>query len=157
VSLLLTVVAPWSIDAGIAAPAAGQHQAGRPEATSCRSRLGDVLAVFGLLVLETVSLLTPVLCRPAHLLEADGAGQGDLLQLLRRDPLGARVRRAAAVVVRHLLLGIVPSWWCMFRAIALAQVVLMWLMFLFILLLQCAMYAGYRTFSASRPGRVRDK
>jgi hypothetical protein len=29
-------------------------------------------------------------------------------------------------------------------SIALAQVVLMWLMFLFVLLLQCAMYAGYR-------------
>jgi hypothetical protein len=52
----------------------------------------------------------PVLCRPAHLLEADGAGQGHLLQLLRRDPLGARVRRAAAVLVRHLLPPS-PSWW----------------------------------------------
>jgi hypothetical protein len=32
-----------------------------------------------------------------------------------------------------------------FRDPALGQVVLMWLMFLFVLLLQCAMYAGYRT------------
>jgi hypothetical protein len=32
----------------------------------------------------------------------------------------------------------------LFSAIALAQVVLMWLMFLFILFLQCAIYAGYR-------------
>jgi hypothetical protein len=31
-----------------------------------------------------------------------------------------------------------------FSTIALAQVVLMWLMFLFILFWQCAIYAGYR-------------
>jgi hypothetical protein len=105
--------------------------------------LSDVMTVFGLLILETVSLLTLCFAAPLTYWKRMGPGKATFYSFF------AVVRSARVFGV--LLL----SWFGiftaitfvvvnLFSAIALAQVVLMWLMFLFILFLQCAIYAGYR-------------
>ncbi|MGO4479119.1 BPSS1780 family membrane protein [Massilia sp. 2TAF26] len=105
--------------------------------------LGDVAAVFGLLILETVSLLTLCFAAPLTYWKQMGPGKATFYSFFA-------VMRSARVFGVLLL-----SWFGiftlitfvvvnLFSAIALAQVVLMWLMFLFILFLQCAIYAGYR-------------
>jgi hypothetical protein len=105
--------------------------------------LGDVLAAFGLLVLEAVSLLTLCFAAPLTYWKQMGPGKATFYSFFA-------VLRSARVFGVLLL-----SWFGiftvvtfvvvnLFSAIALAQVVLMWLMFLFILFLQCAIYAGYR-------------
>jgi hypothetical protein len=105
--------------------------------------LADVLAVFGLLVLETVSLLTLCFAAPLTYWKRMGPGKATFYSFFA-------VIRSARVFGVLLL-----SWFGiftvitfvvvnLFSAIALAQVVLMWLMFLFILFLQCAIYAGYQ-------------
>jgi hypothetical protein len=105
--------------------------------------LADVLAVFGLLVLETVSLLTLCFAAPLTYWKQMGPGKATFYSFFA-------VIRSARVFGVLLL-----SWFGiftvitfvvvnLFSAIALAQVVLMWLMFLFILFLQCAIYAGYQ-------------
>lgn len=104
--------------------------------------LSDVLAVFGLLILETVSLLTLCFAAPLTYWKRMGPGKATFYSFFA-------VIRSARVFGVLLL-----SWFGiftaitfvvvnLFSAIALAQVVLMWLMFLFILFLQCAIYAGY--------------
>jgi hypothetical protein len=105
--------------------------------------LADVMAVLGLMVLETVSLLTLCFAAPLTYWKRMGPGKATFYSFF------AVVRSARVFGV--LLL----SWFGIFTAttflvvnlfsqMALAQVVLMWLMFLFILFLQCAIYAGYR-------------
>jgi hypothetical protein len=105
--------------------------------------LGDVMTVFGLLILETVSLLTLCFAAPLTYWKRMGPGKATFYSFFA-------VIRSARVFGVLLL-----SWFGiftaitfvvvnLFSAIALAQVVLMWLMFLFILFLQCAIYAGYR-------------
>jgi hypothetical protein len=105
--------------------------------------LGDVMTVFGLLILETVSLLTLCFAAPLTYWKRMGPGKATFYSFF------AVVRSARVFGV--LLL----SWFGiftaitfvvvnLFSAIALAQVVLMWLTFLFVMFLQCAIYAGYR-------------
>jgi hypothetical protein len=105
--------------------------------------VADIMAVFGLLILETVSLLTLCFAAPLTYWKRMGPGKATFYSFF------AVVRSARVFGV--LLL----SWFGIFTAItflvvnlfsqiALAQVVLMWLMFLFIMFLQCAIYAGYR-------------
>ena len=105
--------------------------------------LSDVLAVFGLLIVETVSLLTLCFAAPLTYWKHMGPGKATFYSFFA-------VIRSARVFGVLLL-----SWFGiftvitfvvvnLFSAIALAQVVLMWLMFLFILFLQCAIYAGYQ-------------
>jgi hypothetical protein len=105
--------------------------------------LGDVVTVFGLLILETISLLTLCFAAPLTYWKRMGPGKATFYSFFA-------VVRAARVFGVLLL-----SWFGiftaitfvvvnLFSAIALAQVVLMWLMFLFVMFLQCAIYAGYR-------------
>jgi hypothetical protein len=105
--------------------------------------LGDVAAVFGLLILETVSLLTLCFAAPLTYWKQMGPGKATFYSFF------AVVRSARVFGVLMLswfgiftLITLVVG--LLFSAIALAQVLLMWLMFLFILFLQCAIYAGYR-------------
>jgi hypothetical protein len=105
--------------------------------------LADVLAVFGLLVLETVSLLTLCFAAPLTYWKRMGPGKATFYSFF-------------AVIRSARVFGVLLLCWFgiftaitflvvnLFSAIALAQVVLMWMMFLFILFLQCAIYSGYR-------------
>jgi len=104
---------------------------------------GDLLTAFGLMVLETVSLLTLCFAAPLTYWKRMGPGKATFYSFFA-------VVRSARVFIALLL-----CWFGIFTAvvfvianlfnhIALAQVVTMWLMFLFILVLQCAIYVGYR-------------
>jgi hypothetical protein len=104
---------------------------------------GDFMAAFGLLVLETVLLLSLCFAAPLTYWKQMGPGKATFYSFFA-------VLRSARVFGVMLL-----CWFGIFTAaiflvvnlfstIALAQVVLMWLMFLFILFWQCAIYAGYR-------------
>jgi hypothetical protein len=105
--------------------------------------LGDVLTMFGLVLLETVSLLTLCFAAPLTYWKRMGPGKATFYSFF------AVVRSARVFGVMLLcwfgLFAVITLLVAkLFSQIALAQVVLMWLMFLFILFLQCAIYAGYR-------------
>jgi len=105
--------------------------------------LGDVLAVFGLLILETVSLLTLCFAAPLTYWKRMGPGKATFYSFFAvvRSARVFGVLLLSWFGIFTLITFVVVN---LFSAIALAQVVLMWLMFLFILFLQCAIYAGYR-------------
>jgi hypothetical protein len=103
---------------------------------------GDLMAAFGLLILETVLLLSLCFAAPLTYWKRMGAGKATFYSFFA-------VLRSARVFGVLLL-----SWFGiftivtfvvvnLFSAVALAQVVMIWLMFLFILFWQCAIYAGY--------------
>jgi hypothetical protein len=105
--------------------------------------LGDVLSVFGLLILETVSLLTLCFAAPLTYWKRMGPGKATFYSFFAvvRSARVFGVLLLSWFGIFTLITFVVVN---LFSAIALAQVVLMWLMFLFILFLQCAIYAGYR-------------
>lgn len=105
--------------------------------------LGDVAAVFGLLILETVSLLTLCFAAPLTYWKQMGPGKATFYSFFAvvRSARVFGVMLLSWFGIFTLITFVVVN---LFSAIALAQVVLMWLMFLFILFLQCAIYAGYR-------------
>lgn len=105
--------------------------------------LGDVAAVFGLLILETVSLLTLCFAAPLTYWKRMGPGKATFYSFFAvvRSARVFGVMLLSWFGIFTLITFVVVN---LFSAIALAQVVLMWLMFLFILFLQCAIYAGYR-------------
>ncbi len=105
--------------------------------------LGDVAAVFGLLILETVSLLTLCFAAPLTYWKQMGPGKATFYSFFAvvRSARVFGVLLLSWFGIFTLITFVVVN---LFSAIALAQVVLMWLMFLFILFLQCAIYAGYR-------------
>jgi len=103
---------------------------------------GDVMTLFGFLILETVTLLTLCFAAPLTYWKRMGPGKATFYSFFA-------VIRSARVFGVLLL-----SWFGIFTAITilvvnlfstimLAQVVMIWLMFLFIMFLQCALYAGY--------------
>jgi hypothetical protein len=99
--------------------------------------------MFGLVLLETVSLLTLCFAAPLTYWKRMGPGKATFYSFF------AVVRSARVFGVMLLcwfgLFAVITLLVAkLFSQIALAQVVLMWLMFLFILFLQCAIYAGYR-------------
>jgi hypothetical protein len=105
--------------------------------------LADVMAVFGLLILETISLLTLCFAAPLTYWKQMGPGKAtfySFFAVLR----SARVFGVLLLCWFGIFTAITFLVVNLFSAIALAQVVLMWTMFLFILFLQCAIYAGYR-------------
>ena len=116
--------------------------------------LGDVAAVFGLLILETVSLLTLCFAAPLTCWKRMGAGKAtfySFFAVLRT----ARVFGVLLLCWFGILMAAIFLVVTVFSTVMLAQVVLMWLMFLFILFWQCAIYAGYRDIFG-KPGAEKD-
>jgi hypothetical protein len=103
----------------------------------------DVLALFGLLVLETVSLLTLCFAAPLAYWKRMGPGKATFYSFFA-VVRSARVFIALLLCWFSIFMAIVFVIVNLFNQILIAQVATMWLMFLFILLLQCAIYAGYR-------------
>jgi hypothetical protein len=114
--------------------------------------LGDVAAVFGLLVLETVSLLTLCFAAPLTYWKRMGPGKATFYSFFAvvRSARVFGVLLLSWFGIFTLITFVVVN---LFSAIALAQVVLMWVMFLFILFLQCAIYAGYRDIFGKPAGK----
>jgi hypothetical protein len=103
----------------------------------------EFLTVLGLLILETVSMLTLCFAAPLTYWKQMGPGKATFYSFF------AVVRSARVFIVMLLcwfgiftaILFVIGN---LFSQVALAQVLLMWLMFLFVLFLQCAIYASYR-------------
>jgi hypothetical protein len=103
-----------------------------------------VLAMLGVLLLQAAVMVTLCFAAPLTYWKRMGPGKATFYSFF------AVVRSARPFLVLlaawfGILAGVCMITAYIFRDPALGQVVLMWLMFLFVLLLQCAMYAGYRT------------
>lgn len=103
-----------------------------------------LLALFGVFMLDVAVLVTLCFAAPLTYWKHMGPGKATFYSFF------AVVRTARVFIV------MLAAWFAIFFAVcmvaalvfgdaALGRVVIMWLIFLFVLLLQCSMYAGYRT------------
>lgn len=104
----------------------------------------QLLAFFGVFLLDVAALVALCFAAPLTYWKHMGPGKATFYSFF------AVVRTARVFFV------MLAAWFAIFFAVcivaallfgdaALGRVVIMWLIFLFVLLLQCAMYAGYRT------------
>ena len=139
VSLLLAVITRFAVDPGFWEEVARQsREGGQPQVES-----SDVLAMFGIFGLDVAALMALCFAAPLAYWQKMGPGKATFYSFFA-------VLKSARVFLVLLL-----AWFTIFFAICmvltlilggnnLTRVLIMWLIFLFILLLQCAMYAGYR-------------
>ena len=117
----------------------------RPDAkTPPDIQASHLLALFGVFLLDVAVLVTLCFAAPLTYWKHMGPGKATFYSFF------AVIRTARPFLV------LLAAWFAIFFGVcilaalvfgdaALGRVVLMWLIFLFVLLLQCAMYAGYRT------------
>ncbi|VXB48683.1 BPSS1780 family membrane protein [Massilia sp. 9I] len=139
VSLLMALLMRFAVDPGFWEQMARQgREGGQPQVAA-----GDVLGMLAVFGLDVIILMSLCFAAPLTYWQKMSAGKAVFYSFF------AVVRSARVFIV--LLL----AWFAIFIAITsvitmllgasnMTRVVLMWLIFLFILLLQCAMYAGYR-------------
>jgi hypothetical protein len=104
----------------------------------------DMLALFGVLILDVAIMVTLCFAAPLTYWKHMGPGKATFYSFF------AVVRTARVFLVMlaawfAIFMGVMMVTVFIFGNAALGRVVVMWLMFLFVLFLQCAMYAGYRT------------
>jgi hypothetical protein len=117
----------------------------RPDAkTPPDIQTSHMLALFGVFLMDVAVLVTLCFAAPLTYWKHMGPGKATFYSFF------AVIRTARPFLV------LLAAWFAIFFGVcilaallfgdaALGRVVLMWLIFLFVLLLQCAMYAGYRT------------
>jgi hypothetical protein len=140
VSLLMMVITRLAIP-----PEVLMQMMPRPDAkTPPDIQTSHMLALFGVFLLDVAVLVTLCFAAPLTYWKHMGPGKATFYSFF------AVVRTARPFLV------LLAAWFAIFFGVciiaalvfgdaALGRVVLMWLIFLFVLLLQCAMYAGYRT------------
>lgn len=140
VSLLMMVITRLAIP-----PEVIMQMMPRPDAkTPPTIQTSHMLALFGVFLLDVAVLVTLCFAAPLTYWKHMGPGKATFYSFF------AVIRTARPFLV------LLATWFAIFFGIcilaalvfgdaALGRVVLMWLIFLFMLLLQCAMYAGYRT------------
>jgi hypothetical protein len=139
VSLLLALITRFAVDPGFWEQVARQSREGaQPEVST-----SDVLSMFAIFGLDVAALMALCFAAPLAYWQKMGPGKAVFYSFFA-------VLRSARVFLVLLL-----AWFAIFFAICMVvtmilggsnitRVLIMWLIFLFILLLQCAMYAGYR-------------
>jgi hypothetical protein len=139
VSLLMALITRFTVDPGFWEQVARQgREGGQPQVAG-----SDILAMFMIFGLDVAALMSLCFAAPLTYWQKMGPGKAVFYSFF------AVVRSARVFIV--LLL----AWFAIFFGICMVitlllgasnitRVVIMWLIFLFILLLQCAMYAGYR-------------
>jgi hypothetical protein len=140
VSLLMMVITRLAIP-----PEVLMQMMPRPDAkTPPDIQASHLLALFGVFLLDVAVLVTLCFAAPLTYWKHMGPGKATFYSFF------AVIRTARPFLV------LLAAWFAIFFGVcilaalvfgdaALGRVVLMWLIFLFVLLLQCAMYAGYRT------------
>jgi hypothetical protein len=140
VSLLMMVITRLAIP-----PEVIMQMMPRPDAkTPPTIQTSHMLALFGVFLLDVAVLVTLCFAAPLTYWKHMGPGKATFYSFF------AVIRTARPFLV------LLAAWFAIFFGVcivaalvfgdaALGRVVLMWLIFLFMLLLQCAMYAGYRT------------
>ena len=139
VSLLLALVTRFAVDPNFWEQVAKQgREGGQPQVAT-----SDILAMFLIFGLDVAALMALCFAAPLTYWQKMGPGKATFYSFF------AVVRSARVFFV------LLMAWFAIFFGICivitmllgasnLSRVVIMWLIFLFILLLQCAMYAGYR-------------
>ena len=140
VSLLMMVITRLAIP-----PEVLMQMMPRPDAkTPPDIQASHMLALFGVFLMDVAVLVTLCFAAPLTYWKHMGPGKATFYSFF------AVIRTARPFLV------LLAAWFAIFFGVciiaallfgdaALGRVVLMWLIFLFVLLLQCAMYAGYRT------------
>jgi hypothetical protein len=140
VSLLMMVITRLAIP-----PEVLMQMMPRPDAkTPPDIQTSHMLALFGVFLMDVAVLVTLCFAAPLTYWKHMGPGKATFYSFF------AVIRTARPFLV------LLAAWFAIFFGVciiaallfgdaALGRVVLMWLIFLFVLLLQCAMYAGYRT------------
>lgn len=139
VSLLLALLARFAIDPSFWEQITVQQ----PDPKKLAVDVSDVLAMFLIFVLDLAALISLAFAAPLTYWEKMGPGKATFYSFF------AVVKSARVFSV--LLL----AWFALFFSVCMvvalvvgpvhiAQVIIMWLIFLFVLLLQCAIYVGYR-------------
>lgn len=143
VSLLMALVTRFAVDPGFWEQVARQGREGGQAGGAPQVAGSDILAMFMIFALDVAALMALCFAAPLTYWQKMGPGKAVFYSFF------AVVRSARVFIV--LLL----AWFAIFFGICMVitlllgasnmtRVVIMWLIFLFILLLQCAMYAGYR-------------
>jgi hypothetical protein len=139
VSLLMALITRFAVDPGFWEQVARQgREGGQPQVAG-----SDILAMFGIFALDVAALMALCFAAPLTYWQKMGPGKAVFYSFF------AVVRSARVFIV------LLMAWFAIFFGICMVitlllgasnmtRVVIMWLIFLFILLLQCAMYAGYR-------------
>jgi hypothetical protein len=140
VSLLMMVITRLAIP-----PEVIMQMMPRPDAkTPPDIQTSHMLALFGVFLLDVAVLVTLCFAAPLTYWKHMGPGKATFYSFF------AVIRTARPFLVLlaawfGIFFGVCILAALVFGDAALGRVVLMWLIFLFMLLLQCAMYAGYRT------------
>jgi hypothetical protein len=140
VSLLMMVITRLAIP-----PEVIMQMMPRPDAkTPPTIQTSHMLALFGVFLLDVAVLVTLCFAAPLTYWKHMGPGKATFYSFF------AVIRTARPFLVLlaawfGIFFGVCILAALVFGDAALGRVVLMWLIFLFMLLLQCAMYAGYRT------------
>ena len=139
VSLLMAILMRFAVDPDIWEQMARQgREGGQPQVAA-----SDLFGMFAVFALDVIILMSLCFAAPLTYWQKMGPGKAIFYSFF------AVVRSARVFIV--LLL----AWFLIFAGISfvvsmllgassMTRVVIMWLIFLFVLLLQCAMYAGYR-------------
>jgi hypothetical protein len=139
VSLLMMVITRLAIP-----PEVIMQMMPRPDAkTPPNVQTSHMLALFGVFLLDVAVLVTLCFAAPLTYWKHMGPGKATFYSFF------AVIRTARPFLVLlaawfGIFFGVCILAALVFGDAALGRVVLMWLMFLFILFLQCAIYAGYR-------------
>jgi hypothetical protein len=139
VSIVLALVARFAIDPAFWEQVAQQQT----DPKKAEVRASDIFAMFGVFLLDLAALMSLAFAAPLIYWQKMGTGKAVFYSFFA-------VLRSARVFIVLLL-----TWFALFFAVCfvatfifggadIARVVIMWLIFLFVLLLQCAIYAGYR-------------
>ncbi|PQO91075.1 hypothetical protein C5614_26410 [Massilia phosphatilytica] len=140
VSLLMMVITRLAIP-----PEVIMQMMPRPDAkTPPDIQTSHMLALFGVFLLDVAVLVTLCFAAPLTYWKHMGPGKATFYSFF------AVIRTARPFLVLlaawfGIFFGVCIVAALVFGDAALGRVILMWLIFLFMLLLQCAMYAGYRT------------
>lgn len=139
VSLLLALLARFAIDASFWEQITVQQ----PDPKKLAVDVSDVLAMFLIFVLDLAALISLAFAAPLTYWEKMGPGKATFYSFFAVVK-SARVFSVLLLAWFGLFFSV-----CMLVALVvgpvhIAQVIIMWLIFLFVLLLQCAIYVGYR-------------
>ncbi|WP_229510907.1 MULTISPECIES: BPSS1780 family membrane protein [unclassified Massilia] len=144
-SLVLSLLTKVAIDPAFWEQMAKASQSAQPvdPANAPQVQASDMLAMLGIFILDVAVLVALAFAAPLTYWQHMGPGKAAFYSFFA-------VLKSARVFIVLLM-----SWFALFTGVcfiialllggsSLARVAIMWLFFLFVLLLQCAMYAGYR-------------
>lgn len=139
VSLLLMLIMRAAVS-----PEVLQQMASPPDPKNAQVAMSNLLPMFGVFLLDVAALVSLCFAAPLTYWKQMGPGKATFYSFF------AVVRTVRVFFVMlaawfGIFFGVCIVAAMIFGDAALGRVVIMWLIFLFVLLLQCAMYAGYRT------------